>query len=319
MASLPVATGAPLVSVLIPTFRRPTWLRRALLAVAAQSGPDPERVEIVVVDNDPNASAQRVLAALAPSWQGPALISVHERRPGISAARNTAVALARGPCLVFLDDDQWPEPGWLRALLETHDTSGAGIVFGPVVPHLGADETDPLRPLLARYFGRTFALEEGASLTGRGMALGLRNSLLDRRRLRLPDPPFDPDLGRTGGEDSVLIRRLIAQGARLAWSPGAVVNESVPRPRCTVTYVRRRRFRDGQAHILAGVRLGRAGLPSVILGMVAGGLQALAHALAWVIVRPLGRARAARHEVGMWAGLGKLLWGRPFRFPLYGL
>ncbi|MBB4264888.1 glycosyltransferase [Roseospira visakhapatnamensis] len=319
------ADPACLVSVLIPTFRRPDLLARALRGCVAQRGVDLAHVDLVVVDNDPDGSAAVHLDAFradhpALDTTGPRLVTVHEPRPGISHARNAALARARAARVVFLDDDQCPTPGWLAALLATATATGAAAVFGPVTPDLACADDHPLRPFLTRYFGRDVARPTGADITDLVAHMGTQNSLFDRAVLDLPNAPepFDPDLGRVGGEDSVLLRRLVAAGGRLAWSADARVSEYVPARRCTLDYLRRRRFRDGQIRVFAGLRVPGRRLWAVPAWMAAGLAQAGLHGGLWLAGASLGRPDRARHVAQMWGGLGKVLWMPGFRFPLYG-
>jgi len=314
-----------LVSVLIPTFRRPELLARALRACRAQQGVNRSRVELVVVDNDPDASATPVLAAVRaedPQGEatGPRLVAVHERRPGISHARNTALAWAGAARVVFLDDDQCPGPGWLAALLATAEATGAAAVFGPVEPILDCAADDPLRPFLTAYFRRVVACPEGADITDLAARMGTQNSLFNRAVLNLPGAPdpFDVDLGHVGGEDSVVLRRLLAAGGRLAWSPAAVVTEHVPARRCTLDYVRRRRFRDGQIRVFSGLRVVPPRWGGVPVWMAVGVAQVGLHGLLWGVGWLRRRPDRRRHVAQLWGGLGKVLWMPVFRFPMYG-
>jgi glycosyltransferase involved in cell wall biosynthesis len=91
---------APLVSVIIPTYNRADLVRQALASVQAQTYRD---FEIVVVDDGGTDGAFEVLSA----WQEIRVLR-HVCRRGVSAARNTGVAAARGEWLAFLDsDDLW--------------------------------------------------------------------------------------------------------------------------------------------------------------------------------------------------------------------
>jgi glycosyltransferase involved in cell wall biosynthesis len=91
---------APLVSVIIPTYNRAGLVRQAVASVAAQTFRD---FEIVVVDDGGTAGTCEVLSA------GQELrVLRHPHRRGVSAARNTGIAAARGEWLAFLDsDDLW--------------------------------------------------------------------------------------------------------------------------------------------------------------------------------------------------------------------
>jgi len=315
----------PIASVLIPTFRRPALLARALRACVAQRGVVLARVELVVVDNDPAGSARATVDAFLAEHPGlaetgPRLVTVHETRPGISHARNTALAHAGADRVVFLDDDQCPSPGWLEALLATASATGAAAVFGPVEPDLDCPADAPLRAYCARYFQRRLDRPDSADITDMAAHMGTQNSLFDRGVMALPKAPepFDLDLGRIGGEDSVLLRRLVAAGGRLAWSPDALVTEYVPADRCSLGHMAQRRFQNGQIRVLAGRRVPRPCWWEVPVWMAAGAAQAGINAGLWVL-GALGRRRdRGRHVAEMMGGLGKVLWMRCFRRPMYG-
>jgi len=90
----------PLVSVIIPTYNRADLVRQAVASVKAQTYRD---FEIVVVDDGGTDGTFEALAA----WPELRLLR-HAGRRGVSAARNTGIAAARGQWLAFLDsDDLW--------------------------------------------------------------------------------------------------------------------------------------------------------------------------------------------------------------------
>ena len=95
----PPASATPLVSVVVATNRVSPFLAEALASVAAQTYP---RVEIIVVDDgspDPDA-VEAAVAAATPSAR-----VLHRAPSGVSAARNSGAASAKGELLVFFDDD----------------------------------------------------------------------------------------------------------------------------------------------------------------------------------------------------------------------
>lgn len=125
-----------LVSVVVPTYRRPELLERSLRALVAQSF-DPARYEIVVADDaDDPATKQQVL-----SWRlrvhGPTQIlyvPVWDRH-GPAAARNAGWRLAAGRVIAFTDDDAIPRRDWIvRGLAAMRDgvAAAAGRVFVPL-------------------------------------------------------------------------------------------------------------------------------------------------------------------------------------------
>lgn len=94
------------ISVVIPTYNCAALLERAVHSVAAQSFPA-ERIEIVIVDDgssDDTAERVRGLQQSLPVT----IVYQRQANAGPSAARNRALALARGELIAFLDaDDVW--------------------------------------------------------------------------------------------------------------------------------------------------------------------------------------------------------------------
>jgi glycosyltransferase involved in cell wall biosynthesis len=91
---------APAVSVIIPTFQRREYVRRAVESVLAQTY---RKFELIVVDDGSTDGTEQALAGLDPrlryQWQ--------ENR-GTGAARNAGLRLARGEIAAFLDsDNRW--------------------------------------------------------------------------------------------------------------------------------------------------------------------------------------------------------------------
>lgn len=104
--------GTPLVSVIIPTYRRGELLRAAVQSVLAQTLKD---IEVLVVE-DGSDVAEQVLRGLDTRvrylWQ--------ENR-GVSVARNTGAAHANADWLAFLDDDDLWQPEKLERQLALAD------------------------------------------------------------------------------------------------------------------------------------------------------------------------------------------------------
>ncbi len=91
----------PLVSVIIPTYNRAPLVLRAVRSVLAQDYP---RLEVIVVDDGSTDGT----AELLESEVGDEIRVIRQANAGVSTARNTGLATAKGDILGFLDsDDQW--------------------------------------------------------------------------------------------------------------------------------------------------------------------------------------------------------------------
>ena len=91
----------PKVSVLIPTFKRPHLLRRALGSLQRQSL---EAWEALVVDDGGGEGIAEVA-----TLRDKRISARPNQGKGQVAARNTALGLAQSPIIALLDDDDWLE------------------------------------------------------------------------------------------------------------------------------------------------------------------------------------------------------------------
>lgn len=297
---------APLVSIVIPTFRRPEALAHALASALAQNLGD-LTAEIVVVDNDPGGSAHPIL----PSSSVAPVRYVHAPEPGVANARNAGVAAARGALIAFLDDDEIAPPGWLMAMVEVQRGLDADAVFGPVRTLL-PDETVEHRAYFDHFFSRIGPASPGLI----EQAYGCGCSLV--RRAALPGPePFSPTRNQSGGEDDLMFAGMKARGARFAFAPEAWVWEAPEPSRVSLGYTLRRAFAYGQGPCSAAAARGGIGWLTVPVHMAVGAAQAFGFGLVgfgdWLIrspMLPFSLDRAAR-------GLGKVLWFSPFKIGFY--
>lgn len=126
-------------SVLVPTYRRPALLRECVTSVLAQLE---EGDEVVVCDDE---SGDDTIAVLE-SFDDSRLSWVTQSNGGCGAARNGAINASHNELLVFVDDDEPPRPGWLRAHRELHDPERRMMVMGRrelLVPHRRREEVIP--------------------------------------------------------------------------------------------------------------------------------------------------------------------------------
>ena len=98
----PGVTTTPLVSVIVPTIRRPTLVLRAVRSVLAQTW---SNLELIVLVDGPDPATVHALAAVVDRRLR---ILQNPVSRGAGAARNQAASVAAGAWLAFLDDDdEW--------------------------------------------------------------------------------------------------------------------------------------------------------------------------------------------------------------------
>ena len=108
---------SPRVSIVVPTYRRPKFLERAVTSVQRQTVTDWEL--IIVDDNAPGSDDRHVTQCLAERLMSDARIRYlrHPTNRGGAAARNTGVRDATSSVVAFLDDDDEWDPTKLEQQL----------------------------------------------------------------------------------------------------------------------------------------------------------------------------------------------------------
>ena len=212
--------------------------------------------ELLIVDNGcTDGTSQLVMTS---DWRTPEMNVrvVREEKLGLSNARNRAIREAAGEYVVFVDDDETPDPHWLAAyeriiLAERPDALGGRIE----VVFEGGQRPPWLQDELLGFLGK---LDHGGAA----------------RRLVAPDTPifggnfafrkdvfarigtFDAGLGRkgsdnTGGEDTEMYRRMISCGCNVWWVPDAVICHRIQARKLRRSYFLDLHFRQG---LMEGMR-----------------------------------------------------------------
>jgi beta-1,4-mannosyltransferase len=304
-ASKPTEPPPTELVVAIPTFHRGVALRRALTEVRAQVDAENDRVgapmrcSILVVDNDPAGSGEAVARE-----QGAAYVV--EPRPGIAAVRNRALAECDGSdALLFLDDDEVPEPGWLRAMVDRFSSMRPTAVAGRVVTRF----PDPVHPWVAA----SGAFIRPVRRDGQAMREAATNNLLlDVAAVRRLGLSFDERFGLTGGSDSMFTLQLTRRGGTIRWAQDAVVTEQEEPERFTRRWVLARTFRFGNTSARVRIALaptiaGRLVERLLAIGrgaarVLGGGARLVWGTLSGSLAHRARGARTASRGLGMLAG-----------------
>jgi len=299
------------VSIIVPTFRRPEGLQIALNSLMRQNAGDLE-LEIIVADNDPKGSAKSFVTKFAKT----ATIKthyLHVPEPGVSNARNGALAAAKGRYLAFLDDDQEAGEDWLNTLVGISKKYKSALSFVPTLARIpGQSKYDAY---LTDFFSRHGPkLKEGKIKE----FFGCGNSLLDTHLCTLPNPAFDVELNETGGEDDLLFSELQNQGIDIAWSRNAVCYEDIRPHRATPDYIKIRSFAFGQGPVQMAYEAQPTNWFGVIKWMLVGFVQFTVFTpMSW-ITKLMGHPSYIHYLSRAAQGKGKILWFGNHRPKLYG-
>ncbi|MBA2355947.1 MAG: glycosyltransferase family 2 protein, partial [Acidobacteria bacterium] len=203
------------VTIAICTWNRSHLLRETLEAMTRMRAAGIEW-ELLVVDNNCTDDTSQVIASFA---QRLPIRGLRESTPGLSAARNTAVAAARGRHIIWTDDDVLVDDAWLveyaRAFARWPD---AAVFGGPIEPWFDGEPPRWLRDVFPEVSYAYAACDFG------NQELGLRDPdrlpyganmafLLSAQR----EAPYDTRIGvrpssRVGGEETTAIAAVLQRG-----------------------------------------------------------------------------------------------------------
>lgn len=227
------------VLIAVPTYRRTALLPPLVEAIRAQT--EGVRTRILLVDNDPGRSAESVASDLGVEY-------LSEKTPGIAAVRQAALdAASDGELTVMIDDDVFPEEGWLHGLVAVWRETRAAVVMG-FVRYVWPEGTDPW--IAAGGFMRRTRFPNGKRLE----SLATGNVLIDTAQVRALGVRFDVSLGLIGGEDNVFGRTVVARGGSIVASADSVARDDIAPERATRVFVHRRAIAHGQARVRLLIR-----------------------------------------------------------------
>ncbi|HEY3067960.1 MAG TPA: glycosyltransferase family A protein [Methylomirabilota bacterium] len=217
----------PLVSVVLPTRNRSTLLPRAVASVRAQIY---SNWELIVVDDGSTDDTPATIERLRGELGEDRVRSSRIAHGGVCAARNHALAQAKGSLTTYLDDDNVMHPLWLKAVVWAFsqrpevDVLYGGIVVDDVRRVLRRDAGD--LPSYHLYpFDRRHLIESNLADIG---AIAHRSGL--------PEAHFDESLREMGDWD--LLVRLTRAKAPLV----------LPAIACFYSTVEPDRLSGGQTH-----------------------------------------------------------------------
>jgi glycosyltransferase involved in cell wall biosynthesis len=239
---------SPTISVVICCYNDERWplLVEAIGSALRQEPTKPEVV--VVVDYNPS-----LLSRVQETFPDVVAVTNTEQK-GLSGARNTGIAVAKGSLIVFLDDDAVAAPNFVALLAEPMTDPAVLAVGGNSVP---AWEAAPPRWFPAEFYWTIGCTHRGVPTHRNKVRNVLGGCMAIRRDIFDVVGGFRSDLGRIdaiplGCEETELCIR--AQQARpdmiFLHEPAAVIHHFVPRKRATWAYFSSRCLAEGYSKAL---------------------------------------------------------------------
>ena len=202
----------PSVTVAICTRNRPDDLNTCLNAIS-RLNPRPD--EILVVDNsEGDLATERITSDHGVRY-------VVEPAPGLSRARNRALAESRCEIVAYMDDDALPGEDWLEQILAPFADPQVASVSGPVMnPGVALNAAPAAVRSLCNQDPQWFEIATFGGM-GWGSNMALRKSVCSAWK------GFDVRLGKGAplriAEESHAFASLVALGYRAAFVPAAVI------------------------------------------------------------------------------------------------
>jgi glycosyltransferase involved in cell wall biosynthesis len=237
-----VPVSPPTLTAVVCAYTLDRWddLRRAVQSLLHQNLP----LTQVIVVSDYNDELDRRARDAFPGVD----CLMNDQAKGLSGARNTGIASAKGDIVAFLDDDAYVDADWSQGLLGAYTEEVIGV-GGRVVPEWRASRPtwlpeEFLWVIGCSYLGQPSERAEVRNAIGANMSF--RNSVFSAIG------GFDPRFGRVGAnaagceETEFSIRAAHAHpGSKIVLEPLAVCHHSVTADRVTRSYFRKRCRAEG--------------------------------------------------------------------------
>jgi glucosyl-dolichyl phosphate glucuronosyltransferase len=234
-----------LISICICTHNRCKILTKCLHSIRNLVDPRPEHdVEIIVIDNNSNDDTSALVGALIDSF--PFRIRyVFEGQQGLSAARNRAIAEAKGDYIAFLDDECIIEPDWLPVVISDINEFRPCIIGGP---YIGAFLPGDRPKWFKRQYGDAHFLASGYQRGFQDEFRASGGNMIIRRDV-FETLRFDIGWGMQGnrvkvGEERDLQRRFLQNhtSERIFYEPRIVAQHFIVPEKMRLSYLAKRRF-----------------------------------------------------------------------------
>ncbi len=219
-------TARPRLSLVVPVYNVAAYLPRCLESLAALT---PPADEIVVVDDGSTDECPAILAAWADKL--PQMRVIRQENGGLSAARNTGLAHAKGKWLAFVDSDDFVDPEAYGRLMEMAEADDLDMALMNAEYHYEGRRPDapiypevPASPVISGAQWLKERLAQGRLLHMVWMHL-YRRSFIEEHGLR-----FVPRLIH---EDVIWTTRALLLAQRVRYDPRPGYHYRIPLRRFT--------------------------------------------------------------------------------------
>ena len=232
----------PILSIVICTYNRDTYLQKCLDHLSRQTAPK-DVFEVLVINNNSSDQTEQICSEFSKNNQELLFRYLVEREQGLSFSRNLGVNQSNGEILSYIDDDSFADSNFALNLIgyfrKHQEVNAIGGRITPVYEGTAPSWMSKyLLPLVA-------ALDMGTkprAFKGRKFPIGanmaFRKSVFDHAGL------FHTELGRRGaflgsGEEKEFFYRLKKQNMPIHYVPDIHVHHSIPDKRLQMDYIKK--------------------------------------------------------------------------------
>ncbi len=254
-------------SIVVPTRNRTAILSRCIASLADQSV-DPDQYEILIIDNASVDETEAVSARLVHSHRRNLIRYLHESVPGLLASRHRGASEAGSEILCFVDDDVVAHPEWLQSILQAFEDRAVHLVGGPSVPRFevpppGWIEEFYVSVPQGRYLDCLSLIDLGSSAKEIapyfvwGLNFSIRKNTMNSLGGFHPDGVPAEFLRYRGDGEGGLSHKMLHEGLKCQYHPGAKVEHLIDKDRLRVEYFQDRRYREGISDSYSAIRRAR--------------------------------------------------------------
>ncbi len=119
-----------LVSIIVPVYNVERYLARCVDSLVGQTY---KNIDIILVDDGSRDSSGAICDSFAE--KDDRVVVIHKENEGVGLARNTALGIARGKYVMFVDSDDYLDPRTVEKCISKRDEMNVDAVFFGRVDH----------------------------------------------------------------------------------------------------------------------------------------------------------------------------------------
>ena len=260
------------ISVIICTHNRAFLLPDVLDSLEKTETPEHAEIELVIVDNASSDDTFQTIKEYATISKFE-ITPLKEPRKGKTFALNTAIKIAKGEVLTFVDDDHIVSPGYFKAIQSALENYPDYNLFcGRIIPNWDGtepawvhdDKDYPIRPFPIPNFNMgdhvlEVQLDKNMFIPGAG-------NLVIKKRVFENVGFFSEKFGPKGhnlrgGEDLEFVRRALKQGEHLVYIPEILQYHQVDTKKLKLNFLLKKAYYRSMAAYQFGDKISAGPVP----------------------------------------------------------